>query len=326
MTGTHDPFFVVGCARSGTTLLRVMLNAHRDLAIPMESLFVVDYLRGSNAVPLNRMAGMVLHEYEFSEWGVTISHDELKGVSSVVEILDRMHAAYARSAGKTRWGQKTPRFVRYGAVLKKAWPGAQFVHVVRDARAVASSLIRSQVHHSNAYFGARRWQRDVTHGLKLERDYPGDVLRVKFEDLVTDSERVLRGVCSFLKVDYDDGMLDYRKTYGKEYGTYYEEVHARTANPPDPERVDAWRNHLNAGQIKLVEGVNGTLMHALGYDTDFEEPHAAQWVVLGLRMQRMAGIARQIRHSVTTRGEYLWCWFRRKWTLRLYRDLIEVND
>jgi hypothetical protein len=325
MNGKHDPFFVVGCARSGTTLLRLLLNAHRDLAIPMESLFMVDYLRAPNAVPLTRIAGMMLDEYEFGEWGVSLSRDKLEGASSVVELIERMHKAYTRHAGKQWWGQKTPRFVRYGAVLKTAWPEAQFLHVVRDARAVVSSLIRSQVHQSNVYFAARRWRNDVSHGLKLERDSPGDVLQLKFEDLVTDPEPLLRGVCDFLKVGYDDGMLRDRKSEGEEYGTYYEEIHFHTAGPPDPDRIDAWRSHLNAGQLQLVETLNGDLMTELGYAMELTGARVSRLYVAGLRLQRLAGILRQARHSLSTRGRFLWCWFRRKWVLRLYRDFLEVN-
>ena len=324
----QDPFFIVGCGRSGTTLLRVMLNLHRDLAIPMESLFLVDYLRAGHRVSRDQAVALLLTEYELKEWKVAIASADLAGVGTIKQAIDRIHEIYTQRSGKRRWGQKTPRFVRYGPLLKENYPQARFIHVVRDARAVASSLIRSPAHRSNAYYAARRWCRDVQAGLALERRYPADTLRMRFEDLVQDPETCLRTTCAFLHADYDARMQQYHVEPGTtdEYGAYYGQVHAHLAQPPDPGRIDAWREHLASRQVELIEAICGPLQQELGYAVDHSAARIRTPYVLALQGQRWGGLGRQAAHSLRTRGGFLRCWWRRKMKLGLYRDLLQVHD
>ena len=178
------PIFIVGCARSGTTLLRTMLNNHPLVAIPVESLFMIDYLRAAQNRPIERFHQLVLHEFEFQEWQLDLTLSDLAPYQTVDTLLAYLHEQYAQQSGKQIWGQKTPRFIRYGDLLKSTYPNARFIHLIRDPRAVAVSLTKSEVHRSNTYFAANRWLRDVQAGYDLKQRYPDDVLEIKYEDLV----------------------------------------------------------------------------------------------------------------------------------------------
>ena len=320
-----SPFFIVGCGRSGTTLLRTMLNQHPQIAIPLESLFIIDYLRAKQK-PIPVLQRLMAQEYELVEWGLEVSVDDLTGCTTAKDLVDRVHELYMRQHGKTIWGQKTPRFVRYGELLRAAYPQAKFIHVVRDSRAVVSSLMRSDVHQSNAYFGAQRWVKDVKAGLALKERYPTDVLEVRYENLVSKPEAVLHEVCSFLGLHFHPAVLDYQETSAREYGGYYDKVHSNLKQAPDTSRIEAWRKHLSVKEIAVVELFCGEVMQRLGYPPDFENPTVEPWRILYLKAQRFDGIFRQAKHYLLKRPHYLTCNLRRKARLSLlFKSLSEVN-
>src|SRR5918992_1143853 len=139
-----NPFvFVVGCERSGTTLLRAMLDSHPELAIPPESHFLTKVMRK----PYNRESflTMLSEHRRFARWELSIE--------DVSEALDRSHVAdnaaavralystYARITEKRRWGDKTPEYVRNIQGLSSFLPEARFVHLIRDGRDVTLSWL-----------------------------------------------------------------------------------------------------------------------------------------------------------------------------------------
>ena len=177
----NSPFFIIGCGRSGTTLLRNILNHHPKIAIPLESLFIIDYLSAKDSVPIDTMRSLIAREYEIEEWGMEIAPDDLAGASTAKDLIIAVHKAYMEIHGKAMWGQKTPRFIRHGDLLKATFPDCRFIHVIRDPRAVASSLIQSNVHRSNAYYATLRWLNDVREGLRLKDRYEKDLLEIRYD-------------------------------------------------------------------------------------------------------------------------------------------------
>ncbi len=254
---SDGPVFIVGCGRSGTSLLRRFMNQHRQVGIPLESLFIVDYLHAAARLPVERMTGMLIREPEILEWGLHPATHDLAGCATIAEAIDRLHQLYLAPRGKSRWGQKTPRFVRHLPLLRFHFPEARFVNLVRDPRAVAASLIRSNVHRSTAYYAARRWRMDVDFGLAFEQAAPGCVLRVAYEELVARPESVLRGVCEFCGLDFDPKMLASAEDHASEYSDFYAQIHANVDHPATRESVDRWANDLSEQQVELIEHLAG---------------------------------------------------------------------
>lgn len=280
------------------------------IAIPLESLFIIDYLLASGRAPVSRLRTLMAKEYELAEWGLEFSPQELGNCTTVKALIDRLHALYVRKHGKQVWGQKTPRFIRHGHLLKSIYPHARFVHLLRDPRAVVNSLIRSNSHRSNAYFASKRWQHDVQTGLELKEDYPEDVLEVQYEELVSFPEETLRQICGFLGVQFDSVMLDYHTGDPPGY-KYYHSV-PRVADPPDRDRIDAWRDCLSEAEISLIEAICGDTMDGLGYARDKDAPRVTPGYVWFLRLQRALGLVQQLAHYVRYRPRYLACVARRK--------------
>lgn len=310
MTAAVPPFFVVGCGRSGTTLLRVMLNRHSQLAVPLESLFVLDYLQASNDVPIDRMREMIVDEYELREWGLDVSSEQLVDCSRPVDLVSRLHELFAIEEGKESWGNKTPRFVRHWRLLKSAFPAARFVHVVRDPRAVADSLARSEVHRSTHYHGARRWVHDVTAGLEMEKQLGEDVLRLPYERLVSETDESIESVCRFLGVDPEP--IGESAGGQEEYDAYYQRIHKLVSGPVDPGRAEAWRQEMPADRIRLVEGVAGDLMGTLGYAPSTPTTRPGRMDVISAQASRVMRLPGRTLHFFRTRRGYLVRLFARK--------------
>lgn len=322
----NGPFFIVGCGRSGTTLLRTMLDHHPQIGIPQESLFIVDYLKVARERELADLKPLLVREPELGEWGIRVSIEDLEGCRTIAEAIDRLHRIYLEMYAKVRWGQKTPRFIRSVELLLEHFPDSRFIHLVRDPRAVVSSLIASNVHASTAYFGARRWLRDVQIGLAQEVAHPERVLRIRYEDLVTGAEATLRTISGHLKFDYDPAMLSDPTGRAGEYSKFYEAIHANLDLPPTDRFVDRWKGRLTQSQVEVVEGICGSLMKEIGYEPTLAQSTTAQVQPHRMAIGRAWGMVRQSAQYIRFRRQYLFYLLYRKMRLGLLGDFIrEVN-
>lgn len=287
--------FVVGVGRSGTTLLRLMLDAHPEMAIPPETHFVpalIEAFERPRVSPESALESIV--SYPRSGW-------QDSGVGSD-EMLDRLrslrplnspdavrsfYALYAGRHGKDRFGDKTPRYVTRLNRIGRALPEAYFIHVIRDGRDVALSMNRRLVELRDSQPVpirrlARRWRRRVLNARANER-VAGRYTEVRYEDLVTDTETTLRRVCELIELDYDPVMLRYheraaerleemnrvRQRAGRQTLTGEERMkaHALTTAPPQTGRLAVWKTEMSAEERQVFEETAGDLLAELGYET-----------------------------------------------------------
>lgn len=318
------PFFIVGCGRSGTTLLRAMLHHHPKIAVPPEALSLIDFLRSVNRLSIEQARRALVKDYELREWGVPLREADFADCTTVVELIERVHEVYARHHGKRAWGHKTPRMVRHADLLAHAFPAAKFVHVVRDPRAVARSFQRSPVHRSNPLYAARRWRRDVEAGRDFAERLPDRAMEVRYEDLVAEPEATLRGISDFLNIAFDPAMLDYVDDARGDYGKYHEQIHEKLASKPDPSRIELWRDTLTPRQLRVVESAVGAAMRRYGYEPVCDDAATATDVMVH-KFDRVRGLVGQVAFSLRKRSGFLPGYVLRKLRLGLYRDLIEVH-
>ncbi len=278
---------MVGMNRSGTTLLRMMLDAHPQLTIPPETHFVPDRIkavREPDATPEDALEAMK----SAREWGDFGFSDE--------EMLARLRAlpklkpgaavrtfyeAYMQQQGKPRWGEKTPTYVQKMKLIQRALPEARFVHVIRDGRDVALSVLDRTVRDLTAADIARRWQKKIT---KAREDAPAleHYTEIRYEDLIMRTEPVLREVAEFCDLPWDDSMLTYYERSGERLkemaralpgdGRAKElsverrmKTHEMTTKPPSADRVARWRTQMSYDQRVEFEELAGDLLAQLGY-------------------------------------------------------------
>ncbi len=287
-TATSFPF-VVGMNRSGTTLLRMMLDAHPELTIPPETHFVPDLIDACNAAgatPQSALAAMKAHR----EWNdFDFSDEEALGWLAAIDGLDAGEAvrsfyrAYAARQGKPRWGEKTPRYVGQMRKIERALPEARFVHVIRDGRDVALSVLDRTVRDIDAAHVGGRWKKKIE---KARRMGPklAYYTEVRYEDLIADTEPVLRRVCEFIELPWDDAMLSYHERSADRLGEMARALpaegraqdltverrmatHAMTTKPPDTDRISRWKRQMPEADRQAFEAIAGDMLADLGYET-----------------------------------------------------------
>lgn len=276
--------FVIGVARSGTTLLRLMLDAHPELAIPHETHFLPAALREPDA-SRERFFELLtgFPTWEDLKTPAELFREELLGLEpfSVPEGLRAFYRLYTRSRGKTRWGDKTPKYVLHVRDIHKALPEARFLHILRDGRDVAVSLRPLWFSPGESMEAlAGMWSSHITRARAEGLGRPF-YLEVRYEDLIADPARELRRICGFLDLPYDPRMLEYHQTArgrleevvtrrapdGTVIITKDERLrlHRFTSQPPEVTRIGRFQAELSREEVAAYEAVAGGLLEELGY-------------------------------------------------------------
>lgn len=242
----EKPTFLVGAERSGTTLLRLMLDHHPKICWCNEFEYSVDRVADDGTFPQLEAyyEWLEIHRI-FRATGFTIDRD-----LNYPHLVDSfLRQRQANSGGKSVVGATVHRhFDR----LLKVWPDARFIKIVRDGRDVARSCIGMNWA-GNVWTGVERWIEAENLWLKLVKLLPADrYIELNYEDAIVDPEGVLHRVCEFMDVAYDPAML-----------TYPEDT---TYSAPDPKLISQWRRKLSEHEIQLVESRISDMLVERGYE------------------------------------------------------------
>jgi hypothetical protein len=280
------PLIIGACPRSGTTLLRSIVNNHPELAMPAETDFVIPLWRnradfGDLRKPENRRR---VGEWIFLAEGRGGKRIRAKGLRdrqpTAEEAIERLVAApptmgslcaacfelYADSHGKQRWGDKRPAYAGHISTVFQMFPDAQFVNVVRDPRGAVASLMRLGWHRQREALAAAiaTWEFSIRrvddHAAGLR---PDQLLDVRYEDLLREPERVIAEVCEFAGLQ--SGELVSQMLSAERGGTFRPGWHENLSRPIDASLATTWMQSLTAGQIDVVEQATAELMERFGY-------------------------------------------------------------
>ncbi len=284
--------FIVGVPRSGTTMLRLMLDAHSELAIPPKTMFLNLFLR-SDCKQLS------IHEFVYKladspRWAVFgFEPDGL--INAIAEILNSTSAnlpdlirshyqAYAQKQGKTRWGgEKSGIQLKSMLEISLVLPEAHFIHIIRDARSVVSSLKKAYfTKNRNVDALANNWVTSITNAREKAQEVQ-HYMEIKYEELVLSTELNLQSICKFIDLPYQSSMLNYYQNASSrleelkkdpQYGDYktadekINELFPLISKTPDISRIDAWKKELSFSEIREIEYIAGKLLTDLGYTTN----------------------------------------------------------
>jgi hypothetical protein len=273
------PLFVIGVHRSGTTLLRYMLSSHPRIYIPPESDFIPRFFGRHPTARMNRQAAThilrtIFESYRFvREWqgpppepGSFVDH--LPDLTPAA-FLDTLYQHYAKQHGAERWGDKTPIYTSYMDLLLQIFPSAQFIHIIRDGRDVALSMIDkwgAQKGHIDLYFAAHTWQRRLRQALESASRLGSDqYMELRYEALVHDPEPYVRAMCAFVGESYVPEMTEPHRLGQRriEPGSF----HAAVREPPSPDQVSRWRREMSLSDQRICRVVAGEMLQELGYET-----------------------------------------------------------
>jgi len=272
----NTPFFVLGAARSGTTMLRLMLNRHSRLAIPFESHFLQPIfaeiptdrpLKTHEAV---RLADLVTGERNFRTWHLDAAdvHRQLieRAPAPLAELVDALYRMEIARSGKPRWGDKTPYYYVCWRQLMGLLPGSRLIHIIRDGRDVNLSLEKVGWHGSTASDRARYWQERVEMAHAAARELgPKRNLIIRYEEVVLNTRETLEKVCDFLGETFEPGMLDFFTDATLYICDIDGDVHQKVRRAPRPEDVGRWRREMPIERQREFEAVAGSGLRAMSY-------------------------------------------------------------
>ena len=271
-------FFIVGSARSGTTLLRLILNAHPEVAVPPESRFITELWTGNDEVGVDDFLGALAGHRLFRVWNVDV--DEVRreiGTAERVPFADGVEAAYrawGRAKHKSCWGDKTPRYIESIPLLAKLWPEAKFVHQIRDGRNVVLSYGDVPFGPKTLGKAADLWARRVTAGLLEGRKLgPQRYLEIRYEEFVANPASQAKTLCDFLGIDFDPDMLDYAEKARTDILPRAARYNPHVAESPKTS-LRAWENQMPDRHIEMFEAIAGNVLDMLEYPRRFRNPSA----------------------------------------------------
>nr|MBA2296496.1 sulfotransferase [Actinomycetota bacterium] len=280
----------VSATRSGSTLLRLMLDSHPAMAIPLETHFVPDLIKARRweRADADRLAEVVTTHRRWGDFH--LDADELRRRFNVVEPLEigelvrAFYELYAEQQGKSRWGDKTPGYVREMIRIEHVLPEARFIHLIRDGRDVALSVLGMEWGPDTVEGAARRWKKRVMRGREQAARLP-HYLEVRYEDLILDTEPTLLRICEYIELDFDEAMLRYYERAEERLSEKARDLyrgpdrpavsaehrmrsHALAKEPPKADRVYRWREKMTLEQRAEFEAEAGDLLADLGYEVE----------------------------------------------------------
>ncbi|MDQ3954041.1 MAG: sulfotransferase [Actinomycetota bacterium] len=268
-------FFIVGSARSGTTLLRLILSAHPEVAVPPESRFITELYR-TDEVEVDAFLSEIEGHKRFQVWELSVElvRAELTGRTTVRygEAVEAAYRAYAKSRGKTHYGDKTPRYIEHIPLLAKLFPTAKFVHQIRDGRNVALSYADVPFGPNTVGKAAALWGLRVAMGLRDGRALgPDRYHEIRYEDFVKNAPEHTRKLCEFLGIGFTDQMLDHAERSRSDILPRAHLYNPNVSKPPTS-NVRSWENQMPDKQVEMFEAVAGDILDATEYPRRYPQP------------------------------------------------------
>jgi len=286
--------FIVGCARSGTTLLQRIVDAHPQIAVTPELHWVTHYFRDrkkwlapTGRVTAEQVESMIENTKRFSQ--LEFTPEEFRGLLPggepvpYVTFLNGIFALYRQHSGKPLVGNKTPAYVRRLPIFHQIWPEAKFVHIIRDGRDVCLSVLNwyhadrtagrySTWAEDRASTTALWWERKVRLGRQGGRSLPPHLYyEISYERLVHKPAEECAKLCAFLGVPYEEKMLRFHEGRTKSKPG----LDAKKAWLPITPGLREWRTQMPADDQQRFEAAAGDLLDELGYPRAVPRPQPA---------------------------------------------------
>ena len=278
-----SPIFIVGHARSGTTLLQMLLNSHPDIAIYSEVHFFNSILNLKNLVPdlnscqnIDRFFILLekiktvehLHNYEelFQRIKTKLKRDANANNASYEAFYKYLLEEYSNLENSSRLGEKTTTNIRYLEELLQIFPEAKIIHIVRNPKDVLASKIKVPWSSNSIIINAFKWKIDILYGQRFAANHQKSYIEVRYEDLVDSPELEIKRLLAFVNEPFDRSIIDFYKS-SKKY-VRNEPWKEGVGSPINQKSVGKGNEELSKSQVILLEkSIGKTLLDNFNYST-----------------------------------------------------------
>lgn len=271
-SGARGPVFVGGTSRSGKTLVRWILSAHPRIAVSRRTEMWPRYYerfgdlgRSDN---LERCLHAMLARTQIRALDVDVDglrRDFLRGAPTYARLFALFHEQYAEGQGKARWGDQTVLIERFAQVILPVFPGAKFIHLMRDPRdRYAAMRERGDLPPGALGQATASWLYSAALARRNAERFAADYRVVRYEDLVTHPARTVRRLCEFLGEEFHPAMVELPAA------RRYDDQRAAAPDgiPISPAFVGQYRDQLGPPDLAFIQAFANRQMRAFGYPPD----------------------------------------------------------
>ena len=282
---------IVGAPRSGTTLLRFMLDAHPALAIPPETGFFHSLAELGDLAQCSteQFLDFITHcPRSAPAWAdFSVSEDTLRErlhaltPFNIADALRCFYRLYAEQHSKPRWGDKTPIHALHIATIARVLPEARIIHIIRDGRDASLSLRPLWFAPAQDFSTlAAHWQNIIRTARSQARECP-HYREIRYEDLIREPAHELAALCEYLDLPFAPAMLAYHEHTSERLREHRDRsaadgtliatnetrrrTHELTSRPPDVTRIGVWKKEMPREAQGEFSTVAGELLRELGY-------------------------------------------------------------
>jgi hypothetical protein len=283
---SKDPIFLLSTERSGSNLVRSILGTHTALSAPhpLETAYPWGKVVPPKDLPKRRVRNLfrdilTSKHYSFHPLETPVDIDRvvdrfLSGQQShsLLDVQDAIYTEYAAQERTDGWVSKYPALWDCLDDALEYYDDLKIIYNVRDARDVALSFKSSNVWRYHPFYTATRWQQEQRRGTELLEDHPESVHQIRYKDLLQDPESVIRGMCDFLEIPFEQEMLYYHETDEAQAAAESAEVFENLSSPIMSDNYDKFRQQLPDDEVRLVEKIAADQLEYFHYELTYSEP------------------------------------------------------
>lgn len=273
------PLFIISAGRSGTTLLRSMLVAGGQIAIPQETQIIhgvavkfatLQHLQWEDLSSLVIASFERHHHFKLWETNLAPAYETVinlpENERSLARVIEEVFMTYAaqRFPDAVTWGDQSPIHTFYLPWIYRVFPEGRYLHLLRDGRDVISSMV---VRRGADYLqhGTHRWLTSIDRVTQFRKQAkPEQFLEVRYEDLVSQPEATLQQISQFAGIEYTAAMLDYWKLPSTVEHKHLE-FHRNIGKPVSTDSIGKWKERLTAEQQAYILAAITPQLQQLGY-------------------------------------------------------------
>lgn len=280
-----SPIFMIGTQRSGSNLLRLMINQLPEIASPhpphiLQRMMPLLPRYGDLTRPdaFARLVDDVCRLVELNPvpWeGVTLDRKEVAArcrEESLVAVFGAVYDVMAETQGAQTWCCKSLANIFYADAIESYYPDARYIYLYRDGRDVAVSFRKAVVGEKHFYHIAKEWHDTQQVALDLRKRIPRSrFFSLSYEQLTQDAEKTAHALCKFLGVPYRDAMLDFHRSEEAKRAAASSNLWGNVSNPVMSNNTRKFLKEASEADIRVFEAIAGESLKALGYELTFKQ-------------------------------------------------------
>lgn len=260
-------FFILGRERSGTTLLRNLLNQNKNIGIPQESPLIMHLYgkyRNKSNINIPGLVDDLYTEVLFNLWD--IDKNKLIEKLTAIEITSFqqfcLEVLKIDHSEKLLIGDKNPVYSIFPYELHNIFPNAKFVWIIRDYRAQVASMLKVNFEKKNIASLSIRWKNYNRIIEQFYKNNPNQVCLIKYEDLVENPVKAIKNITDFLGTPYEDiDVLNVANNDHNQVSLHHESL----KNSVSDSHINEWKEALTKKEIQLCESICGDFGNKYGY-------------------------------------------------------------